>query len=140
MNTTFELNQVVWGHPDPRKNEILECQGDHLRQFHSQILAYSLFFKMLLFTIHYITLLFIKKYIYSLFFRTSLFTNHKIFCSSFTLIKNFRPLFINHYTPSRAFIQSETQSYSKWILKGCKPKFTPTTVLKRRFFSINAFK
>ena len=48
------------GRPDPRKNEILECQGGHLRQFHSQILAYSLFFKMLLFTIHYFTLLFIK--------------------------------------------------------------------------------
>ena len=60
MNTTFELNRV-WGRPDPRKkNEILECQGGHLRQFHSQILAYSLFFKMLLFTIHYINLLFIK--------------------------------------------------------------------------------
>ena len=55
MNTAFELNR-----PEPRKkNEILECQGGHIRQFHSQILAYSLFFKMLLFT-HYITLLFIK--------------------------------------------------------------------------------
>ena len=43
-----------------KKNEILECQGGHLRQFHSQILAYSLFFKVLLFTIHYITLLVIK--------------------------------------------------------------------------------
>ena len=76
MNKTFELNRV-WGRPDPRKkNEILECQGGHLRQFHIQILAYSLFFKMLSFTIHYITLLFIKNYIYSLFFRTSLFTNH----------------------------------------------------------------
>ena len=38
----------------------LQCQGGHLRQSHSQIIAYSLFFKMLLFTIHYITLLFIK--------------------------------------------------------------------------------
>ena len=49
MNTTFELNRV-WGRPDPRpkkKNEILECQGGHLRPFHIQILAYSLFFKML---------------------------------------------------------------------------------------------
>ena len=36
--------------PDPRKNEILGCQGGHLRQFHSKILAYSLFFKRLLFT------------------------------------------------------------------------------------------
>ena len=27
-----------------KKNEILECQGGHLRQFHSKILAYSLFF------------------------------------------------------------------------------------------------
>ena len=62
MNTTFELNRV-WGRPDPKpkkKNEILECQGGHLRQFHIKILAYSLFFKMLLFTIHYIILLFIK--------------------------------------------------------------------------------
>ena len=46
----------------PEKHEILECQGGHVRQFHSQILAYSLFFKMLLFTIHYIILLFIKKF------------------------------------------------------------------------------
>ena len=56
MNTTFELNRV-WGASNSQtqeKNEILECQGGHLRPFHSQILAYSLFFKMLLFTIHYI--------------------------------------------------------------------------------------
>ena len=59
MNTTFELNRV-WGRADPRKNEILECQAGHVRQLHSQILAYSLFFKMLLFTIHYIAPLFIK--------------------------------------------------------------------------------
>ena len=62
----YEYNiRTKWdlGGSSPRpqkKNEILECQGGHLRQFHSQILAYSLFFKMLLFTIHYITLLFIK--------------------------------------------------------------------------------
>ena len=101
MNTTFELNRVR-GLPGPRKkNEILDCQGGHLRQFHSQILAfhyslkyyYSLFIILLRYSL--------KIYIYSLFFRTSLFTNHLIFCSLFTLIKNFRPLFINHYTPSR---------------------------------------
>ena len=59
----YEYN-MVWGRRYPRKNEILECQEGHLRQFYSQILAYSLFFKMLLFTIHYITLLFIKKFIH----------------------------------------------------------------------------
>ena len=39
MNTTFEVNRNV---QTPEKNEILECQGGHLRQFQSQILAYSL--------------------------------------------------------------------------------------------------
>ena len=40
MNTIFELNRVC-GCPDTRKNEILECQGGHLRRFHRQVLAYS---------------------------------------------------------------------------------------------------
>ena len=65
-NKIFETIGSGWGGvggrpPDPRKNENLECQGGHLRQFWSQILVYSLFFKIVLFTIHYFIMLFIKK-------------------------------------------------------------------------------
>ena len=97
MNTTFELNRVqtpekmkFWDVREAIKdNSIAKFQHIH----YSLKGYYSLFIILLCYSL--------KFYIYSLFFRTPLFTNHYFFYSLFTLIKNFRPLFINHYTPSR---------------------------------------
>ena len=67
-NKIFEIIGSGWFVPQtPEQIENLECRGGHLDNSGADFFVYSLFFKIVLFTIHYFILLFIKKDIYSLF-------------------------------------------------------------------------